>query len=52
MLRDKVKLIIVGLLCSFASWCFFHYLGKNAFYAIFGLLIFSYGIKAFYRKKK
>lgn len=34
---DQTALLITGLICAFLAWCFWHFLGQNAF-DVFALL--------------
>ncbi|MGC1509901.1 hypothetical protein [Ketobacter sp.] len=40
-LLDRGALLIVALICAFLSWCFWHFLGQNAFDVFALIFMFS-----------
>ena len=41
-IKDKIKLVLVALLCAFAAWGFWYGLGMVGFYIIGAILLASY----------
>jgi hypothetical protein len=42
-MKDQILLLLTGIVCAAMVWVFFHYLGQDAYYVLFVIIISGMG---------